>query len=248
MTMWVNLEVDCVVLWIGCRSWKSLDVECSAIQGFSATPKVPSLIVGMNDMVTSYLEREDEVSPPRRGSTPRRGRPQQRGFVIAGVTTEELLSDFFTGLLARITQRVVRDIPSASRGALEEFNRETLPRWRHESLLCWLLLSKTWSSPSARSIEATQQGICWAALRHTALPPAERVRLRPETRPHDRLFPPEAKAAVACLPCFAGLLWGGAKLGRRALRYIRQRLNEDNVESWEAAVLRSKEIREPQAE
>lgn len=55
-TQFVNIEVDKVFLWVNAKNVKDLAVSTSEIRGVEAHPRCLSLIVGVNDLFTKFLE------------------------------------------------------------------------------------------------------------------------------------------------------------------------------------------------
>jgi hypothetical protein len=55
-TKWVQVEFRSVSLWVSCGTLNNIDVTESRVRNVEVSPQVMSLIVGMNNLVTSYLK------------------------------------------------------------------------------------------------------------------------------------------------------------------------------------------------
>jgi len=237
----------------GINVWE-FEVSNSEIRRVEVEPQCLSLILGMNDVFTQFLEVDHNgYLRPRslQRESPSSRRRREEEFQIVGQDTEELLSNWFNGHVRRVICRMKEDMPLYVEWTMNAANKWAFPRWRKEALRYYLLLEPTMPAPGPAFSEALQRAYCRATLRHSPLPPAAaRVVLPPlKMRPRREL----SKAALAAgalgvagccgakaaaITCFGGLMAATASLSRLAYRFLHNHYNNSNIECWEGAALR----------
>mmetsp|Transcript_148081 Transcript_148081/g.261088 ORF Transcript_148081/g.261088 Transcript_148081/m.261088 type:complete len:742 (+) Transcript_148081:116-2341(+) len=315
-TQFVNIEVEKVFLWINAQKVINIAVSSSEIRGVDANPRCLSLIVGLNDIFTTYLEENTDgkelMRPPgvsesslhsnfsddfmlaegftifeppvlsplnaeeKRRSPKRRGkrrdslgaRKQREGathdFVIVGVETEELVTEWANDFIRRVVDSMVSGIPICVEWTVDAINTYTLPRWRREGLRYRLLFNKPLprfdavnaiQSDGQRELPAIAKALVssfpFFSITHTPFFESESVKLpEPRSRSCLRKTVGPAVAGATCLSCAAscgvkavglacmgGFLLGARQFCRWVYRRTQRHFNSYNQEAWEAAAL-----------
>lgn len=199
-------------------------------------------------------------------STPR-SNPESEGsnhdFIVVGVETEELLTDWANDYIAFIIDRLILQIPTVLHWAIESVNTYTLPRWRSEALRYKVLFRNPKIKPfpplDVAVTQAFQTSFPFFSIYHTPFLESDSVKL-PWIRPRSRLrrigYPVAGAAAcltgaagcgvkAAGLACMAGFLVGARQLCRYLYRRAHNHFDTYNQESWAAAALRREAQGEP---
>lgn len=255
-TKWASIAVASVDLTITGATAGELGVPNSSIKGVEVEPKGLSLIVGMNDVFTKFLEFDEHgrVRPKKfqREVTPKnqqRHRGDQK-LEIVGVETEELLANRVSDITQNIVRSIEEGIPNYVKWGIDAANEWMIPRWRRETWRYWLLL-KSDGVPilGPEFNKAMQKAFSRGQIVHKPIAPADlRVRLPPLPKTNPRRNRQDAVlcastlgvagccgAKVATLACLGGVFAAAVSLRQWLQRLLYNASNQSNEECWEGA-------------
>jgi len=252
-TTWVNLRVSSVTIKMSGRQVWDFSVSQSKIKKLEVEPKAISMILGINDLFTKFLELDarGNVRPKSlQRESPSSRKQREEDLAIVGVETEELLSNWVNDILRYLIRRMKEDMPEYVNWTMDAVNEYTFPRWR-QTWRYYILLRPTMKRPSPAFSKALQEAFARASIRHLPLDAAaDRVVLPPLRFSLRRRVCRAAVAGgalgaasycgakAAALTCFGGVMMAAASLCNYATRRLYGHFNASNTECWEGAALR----------
>jgi len=243
-TSWVNVAADTATLTIDCSSLKDLLCVGTEMTGVAVQPRQFSLVVGLKDVLTSFLiiDKEGHRRVLRTGvDLERLGQGPD-----AMKLTRELLESLVNEKMTRSVTRFNDNMPQRLDWLQEVFNWY-IPQWRSQSRLhfaAWPSCPAPLPRVPKEFVEACQESMPWIQFRHGPLPEVRPTRIRPGRQ--SRNFA-TAASAVGCfsavgalgvgakvspLLCIAGLVAGASELGRMAVRRTAALLDTSNSTVW----------------
>jgi len=241
-TSWVNVKTTEITFYIHCSAACEIWCEEVEILQVDVLPRQLSLVVGLSDLVTNFLQvdREGHRRPIK---DPEALREAQN--MTAMDLTKELLKEIVDEKIVLRVNYLISMVPTYVDWLVEYLGDDLLPRYRKESLAWQLFAPARLPAASPEEKEELRQSCPTLSVRFRPLDAPDPIRLRPRGCASPASCLSLAALAAACglgtkvgavAGCFAGLA-GAMELGRTAVRYAIDCVSADNERRWKTAMV-----------
>lgn len=251
-TSWVNVRTEELILCIRCGSLSQLWCSKVDILHVDVIPRQFSLVVGLSDLATNFLEIDREGQRRHIKDPEASGEETQR---TAMALSKELVKGVVDEILALRIDYFTRNVPTYADWIVEFLNGYLLPKYREESTAWQLFSPREFPALSDEEKQEGQAAFPSITVQHRSLDAPEPIRLKPRRMPvaSTSCWSFAAVAGLCGLTkvgfgaCAAGCLAGAAQLGHSAVRTVIDSIGHGNARRWQSAVVAPQPAQTPAA-